>query len=287
MPQLLKTPITAGITSAMLFVLLSMLGFNSLFLMFSAIPLFYIGYSLPFAPTVIAGAVASFILLLFNPYSSLFYIAAIAVPCFFILAHRLRTDSLIPAMAELCGYAMVLASTVQLATIDQGGIPGGISKAFDLSQAEAIDPKLALQMQWLMGEGSYLLIGMIAWWAVMFLILSMWLTTKLPKGRDNQSVGQFSTIDLPAWPLVTLLLSIGIGFLAPDNIRFLGLLGFVIMLLPYVFVGAMNTPLKKALGAGLGWALVTSVCIMVLAWPAIFVAAFGVLKHTQQLIMKE
>ena len=286
MPALLNAPFTAALASAAIFVLLSVLGFHGLFLMFSAIPLLYIGYSLPFAPVIISAAITGAILLLFNPFSSLFYIAAIAVPCFFVLAHVMRGHCIIAAIADIGGYAIVSFSLIHLAVLDQGGIPAILSNAFDLSTM-VLDPKLLEQLSWLVSNGSYLLIGMIVWWAVMFLLFSLWLLAALQKNTKIIIFRPLSPTSLPKWSFAVLILAIGVGFTAPENIRFLGLLAFVIMLLPYFFLGVMNTPLKKAMEAGSGWSLIISVVMMVLAWPAMMIATLGVMKHTQQLIIKE
>lgn len=287
MPQAIRPLIIAGLASAGLFVLLSLLGFTGLFLIFSSLPLLYIGYTHPFTPAMITAAIASFILLLFSPISSLFYIITIAVPSLFILAHWTRGHSLIAPITDICAYMIILITGLQWSMVSSGGIQHWLSEAFKRVSFEDMDPAIVNQLSWLSGDGSYLLIGMAAWWSVIFLLTAIWLLGKLQKHPLKPASGYFSPQDLPAWLLPGLIAAIATSFLGSENLRFLGLFAFVIMLLPYVFVGAMYTPLKKALEHSLGWSLVICVLMAVLAWPAIIVATLGVFKHTKQLIIKE
>lgn len=288
MPTLLKPPITAAAASAAIFILLGMLGFNSLFLIVSVVPLLYLGRIQPFAPLLMAAAMTSFILLLLNPVSSLFYITFMAVPVFFIMAHYQRGAAFSDAITDICAYMIVALAMVQLSMYGTGGIQGWIGEQFDLKTLEGIEPALAGQVHWLLQEGSYLMIGMMVWWSVLFLLAASWITDMLAKHLPNPPhhapIVYFTRDQPPIWLFGAMLTAIGAGFLATENLRFLGLLSFVIILLPYFFLGAMYTPLQKVLGKSVGWSLVLSIVMMVLAWPAIFMAAFGVFKHTQMLL---
>lgn len=288
MPSLLRQPITFGIASAAMFLLLNMLGFNSLFLILSAIPLLYFGQIAPFTSLVLSGAIASGALLLLSAASSLFYLALILLPSLLLVAHLSRGHSLLHGLADCAGYAIIGVSAMNLSLRDQGGIAGWLAERFNTQEFATIDPSLAEQMHWLSTSGSFLLVSIASWWAAIFLLIACWLTVKL-LARAGQPSFLTNSDNIwegapPTWLLGALILSIGIGMMAPENIKFLGTTSFIIILLPYFFYGAIHTPLSKALKAGFGWSLVVSVVLMILAWPAFIIAAVGVFKHTYTVV---
>ena len=289
MTSMFLNPVSAGITSAAIFVLLNILGISSLFLILSIIPLLCLGYVSTFDKLLPATAIASGILLLFNPISSLFFISSIAVPALFLIARQKRGFTVMHAITDICTYALVVLTLVHLTSLEAGGIANWISSRFDFSTIDHLDPALLTQIQWLSNQGSYLLVGMMVWWGVIFVLIAVWLTEKLLKNTNDAlpavpTIRYFSAQATSIWLLPGLILSIAIGFLAPENIRFLGLLSFVIILLPYFFFGAMYTPLKQMLERSLGWSLVITMVLLVLAWPALLIVLVGVYKHAHAII---
>ena len=286
---LFLTPTNAGITSAAIFVLLNLLGISSLFLILSIIPLLCLGYVSTFNKLVPATAIGSGVLLLFNPISSLFFISSIAVPALFLVAHQKRGHTVMHAITDICAYALVALAMIHMFSLETGGLPGWINDRFDFSTIDHLDPALLTQIEWLSAEGSYLLVGMMIWWGVIFMLIAIGLTEKLLKNMtktlpETPTIRYFSAQATSIWLLPGLILSIATGFLAPENIRFVGLLSFVIILLPYFFSGAMYTPLKQMLERSLSWSLVITAVLLVLAWPALLIVLVGVYKHARALL---
>lgn len=280
--------IAAGFASAALLLCLSLLQPNIMLGVFCIVPVLYLGMKANLQHAALSLCVASALLLGFSSHLAMFYLLVVAVPALLVLASIRAYRPVVSVLSEVVLYAMLLAALLQFRTQESGGIQGAMQDAFDTRALDMVDPAMVEQLSWMMHEVSFLFIGLGVWFVCLLLYASLWICSALLR---NSSINmapfiRMDTSNPPQWVGIGLIILCLFSMLLGDFYAYLAKLNFVIILLPYVFSGAMYTPLRKWQGMQSGWSVLVYTLAFLLTWPAVIFAFIGVLKHLQAILKK-
>ncbi len=290
MPFFTLPSVGAACATVATLVLFSALQLSMAFFIFSAIPLITLGLRYPIAALALSIGIASLVLVGLSSTLCLFFLAVIAVPSLFFIARIRQQHPIGWLLSDLAIYAFVLLAAIQLMLADQGGLASLVKSGLDTRQMDAVDPQMAAQLAWLGGNGSFLLVGAGAWWAILLFYAAAWCACKLVDHRFKTHYLPLTQL-IPYYPpielLLGLLLSGILSLIGTESLAFIGKIGFVIILLPYCLSGAMYTPLRKWRGMQTGWMFLVIFLLMVFTWLAVILATIGVWKHTEAVLRRK
>lgn len=290
MPDYTIRSLAAAFATTAMLMLLATIEVSVLSFVFSAIPMIYFAFSAPFAALALAINFTCLMLIGISNPLCLFFLSAIAVPTLFFTAHMKRGHTVGYMLCDIALYTAILIGAIQWMLLDQGGIPAIIAQAFSAKDLAMIDPELAKQIIWLSGNGSFLLVSAASWWGILLFYAAAWVACSIREWRMKDDARRFVKLQAfqpPAALLYGLILCAIISLLPDADSRFLSTCGFVIILLPYCFSGAMYTPLRGWRGMQTGWMFPVFILFMALAWPAAILCAIGVWKHAEALLRRK
>lgn len=286
-----------GLLSGGIFLLVIVSGMGFLFMFAALLPVFLIRLGKSPVLAFQSGLAAAAVITLFSGEwpAGFSFLLFFAMPCWYFTKASLRIVQMQNAPAwypmghvilHLSLYACVLvAISVAYYTVQEGGITAAIHGKVRSSLADMPDeygPMIATMAQ----DLSFLIFAMLAWMWAIGLYVHGWLANAILV-RQNKAIRPNVAIQvfaMPGWALYLLGVAALASLIGSESMQFLGKSCFIILLLPYFFLGlALMHRLCADWPNRRFFLFFIYIMLIALLWVALAIAAVGLMHHVAQI----
>lgn len=296
MPKHLTYPLLAGIASAALFLLVSLLGLGFFFLFLPTLPLLVAGLSLGPRPALKATVFASIsVSLVASLPAGVMFFVLLGFPAWYIADRSLlaaRTEGATRwypvglVFLHLSLYACgLLALTAFYYTGKAGGLEQIVAEAMK-KEFSGVEPEYADMLATLASQWAFLIFSITIWLWGLALYAHAWFAQRVVANRGHALRPDVAVevFTLPNWMLGLLAICALASLIGSAAMQFLGKACLISLLLPYFLSGCAHMHKASANWPNRRFFLFF-VYFMVFAqfWPALMIAGIGLWQHIKAL----
>ncbi len=254
------------------------------------LPIFFAGLRLNANVAMRAVTVAAIlILVVISPSSSVIYMFLLGLPAWYITKGCLTSYSLADGtfkiwysvgliITNLAFYAVILCG---LLSLYYAGTPGGLKSLLAqqiLAGSKELEDEYAQAMNVLAHDWAFLIYPFTVWLWAISLYGHAWLANKLLRKRGHARRPHLvvNPFLMPGWVLYLLCICALASLIGSPNMRFFGESSFIVMLLPYFFLGIAVMHRQSAAWPSRRFFLFfVYFSIFTQVWPALVLAGAG------------
>jgi len=237
----------AGMAAGILFAISAYsVGGGMLLMYLPSLPLLCVGLMVGVRRVFIASLIACVLIgiLTADARNALFFAVFTVIPVLYFVHQALlwrEDNNWYPVLSILAELTLIIALFFLMLFIvagNYGGLQTIITQGFS-SELTVADPEVSRIMNWLITDGSFLLIACSGWSWVLTLYGFAVLANALLKQRGVplRASLALTPVQLPAWLLVVVLINGAAAFFLQGTDRFVAETVFLLLLLPYFLTG--------------------------------------------------